>query len=346
MSPDSAGSRAPTSFMAREIGQACELAGHLCSGGGDIERVAARLTQHRFPFVVICGRGSSGHVGVHLRYLIERCLGFTVSASAPSVVTGYGQVPHVDGALFIVISQSGRSPDLVASTQAARAGGALTLAIVNDQHSPVAHAAELVLPIGAGPEHAVAATKTVIGSLIVSAALVASWSADRALIEGLKDLPTRLARALKLDWSAWSSDLADAPAAYVIGRGHGLGTVREIALKLSETLCLPALGYSAAEFRHGPRAAVSRATPILALRQADSVAEGIDQLVQDLRSEGHRVHSCGGQHGSLPWLSDGHPACDPILMLVPAYLAVEREARRRGLNPDAPTGLTKVTETM
>lgn len=336
----------PTSFMAREIGQACELARLLCSGGGEIERVAARLAQHSFPFVVICGRGSSGHVGVYLRYLIERCLRLTVSASAPSVVTSYGRVPHVAGALFIVISQSGRSPDLVAATLAARAGGALTLAIVNDQLSPVAHAAELVLPIRAGPEHAVAATKTVISSLIVSAALVASWAADRALTDGLKDLPTRLARALTLDWSVWSTDLADAPAAFVIGRGHGFGTVREIALKLSETLHLPALGYSAAEFRHGPRAAVSRATPILALRQADSVAEGIDQLVQDLRSEGRRVHSCGGLHGTLPWLSDGHPACDPILMLVPAYLAIEREARRRGLNPDAPTGLTKVTETM
>jgi glucosamine--fructose-6-phosphate aminotransferase (isomerizing) len=122
--------------------------------------------------------------------------------------------------------------------------------------------------------------------------------------------------------------------------------VREIALKLSETLRLPALGYSAAELRHGPRASVSNATPVLALRQADSVAGGIDDLVQDLRRTNIRVHTCGGPGGTLPWLSDGHPAIDPIVMLLPAYRAIEREARRRGLDPDSPAGLTEVTETL
>lgn len=332
--------------MAREIAEVPNVAASICAGRGDVEQIAAALSRHTFPFVVLCGRGSSGHVGVYLRYLIETRLGLAVSASAPSVVTGYDRAPQVAGALFIVISQSGRSPDLVAATQAARAGGALTLAIVNDVASPAADAAELVLPIAAGPEQAVAATKTVVNSLVASAALVALWSGDRALAGSLAALPTRLAQALALDWSAWTADLAETPAAFVTGRGHGLGTVREIALKLSETLHLPALGYSAAELRHGPRASVSNATPVLALRQADPVAEGIDRLVQDLRRGGVRVHSCGGPAGTLPWLPDGHPACDPIVMLVPAYCAIEREARRRGLDPDAPAGLTKVTETL
>lgn len=337
---------APTTFMAREIAEIADVARPLCLDGGDVARVAAALSRRTFPFVVVCGRGSSGHVGVYLRYLIETRLGLCVSASAPSVVTGYGRMPQVAGALFVVISQSGRSPDLVAATAAARAGGALTLAIVNDEASPVAQAADLVLPIGAGPEHAVAATKTVANSLVASAALVAGWARDRALGEGLAILPTRLAQALALDWSAWSADLERAPAAFVTGRGHGLGIVREIALKLSETLRLPALGYSAAEFRHGPRASVSVATPVLALRQADSVAQGIDDFVLDLRGAGFKVHTCGGPAGTLPWLPDDHPACDPIAMLVPAYRAIEREARRRGLDPDAPFGLTKVTETL
>ncbi|MEA1831708.1 SIS domain-containing protein [Methylobacterium durans] len=332
--------------MAREIAEIPEAAARLWPGSGEAERVAATLSRRSFPLVVLCGRGSSGHAGIALRYLIETRLGLPVSASAPSIVTGYEHVPRVAGALFIVVSQSGRSPDLVAATEAAKAGGALTLALVNDAASPVARAAELVLLLDAGPERAVAATKTVVNSFVLGAALVARWAGDRALADGLAALPARLGQALALDWSAWSADLAAAPAAFVTGRGHGLGTVREIALKLAETLRLPALGYSAAELRHGPRAAIGPATPVLALRQADPTADGVDRLVRDLRCDGLAVHACGGPDGTLPWLPDGHPACDPILMLVPAYRAIEREARRRGLDPDAPAGLTKVTETL
>lgn len=334
-----------TTFMAREIAEIPDAAERVLAAG-DAMRIGATLNAKEFPFVVVCGRGSSGHAGVHLRYLIETRLGLPVSAAAPSVVTGYDRPPRVEGALFVVISQSGRSPDLVAATQAARAGGALTLALVNDPESPAARASDLVLPIGAGPERAVAATKTVTNSLVAGAALVAAWADDGALAQGLSALPQRLGRALTLDWSAWSADLAGAPAAFVTGRGHGLGPVREIALKLGETLRLPALGFSAAELRHGPRASVSAVTPVLALRQADPLAEGVDALVRDLFGDGLRVHACGGPLGRLPWLGDGHPACDPVAMLVPAYRAIEAEARRRGLDPDAPAGLTKVTETL
>ncbi len=331
--------------MAREIAEIPAAAERLLKAG-DAARIAAMLNDKKFPFVVVCGRGSSGHAGVHLRYLIETRLGLPVSAAAPSVVTGYDRPPRVAGALFVVISQSGRSPDLVAATRAARAGGALTLALVNDPDSPAALASDLVLPILAGPERAVAATKTVTNSGIAGAALVAAWAGDGALGQGLAALPERLERARTLDWSAWSADLAGAPAAFVTGRGHSLGPVREIALKLGETLRLPALGFSAAELRHGPRASVSAATPVLALRQDDPLAEGVDDLVRDLSGDGLRVHACGGPLGHLPWLDDGHPACDPLAMLVPAYRAIEAEARRRGLDPDAPAGLTKVTETL
>ncbi|PXW59932.1 SIS domain-containing protein [Methylobacterium sp. B4] len=334
-----------TTFMEREIAEIPAAADAVLTAG-EAARIGATLRDKKFPFVVVCGRGSSGHAGVHLRYLVETRLGLPVSAAAPSVVTGYDRPPQVAGALFVVVSQSGRSPDLVAATRAARAGGALTLALVNDPDSPAAAASDLVLPIRAGPERAVAATKTVTNSLVAGAALVAAWADDRALREGLAALPERLRAALALDWSAWSADLRGAPAAFVTGRGHGLGPVREIALKLAETLRLPALGYSAAELRHGPRASVSAATPVLALRQADPLAEGVDDLVRDLRGDGLHIQACGGPLGSLPWLDDGHPACDPIAMLVPAYRAIEAEARRRGLDPDAPAGLTKVTETL
>jgi glutamine---fructose-6-phosphate transaminase (isomerizing) len=332
-------------FMAEEIADCPDAAKRLLDSP-HIEASARELRRRSFSFVVVCGRGSSGHAGVYLRYLIETHLGYVVSASAPSIVTSYRKAPSVGGALFIVISQSGRSPDLVAATRAAREGGALTLAIVNDPNSPAAEAAHLVLPIEAGDERAVAATKTVVNSLIACAELVGRWAGDDALDAAVRRLPARLDRALGLDWSAWTATLKGTPTPFVTGRGHGFGTIREVALKMSETLRLPALAYSAAELRHGPRAALGPSTPVLALRQNDEVAEGVDALVRDLRQQGVPVEVCGGPLGTLPWMPDDHPACDPIAMLIPAYRSIEAEARARGFDPDSPPSLSKVTETL
>jgi len=336
----------PMTSMAAEIAEAPEAAARFLRESGPlVDAIARELSGCSFPFAVICGRGSSSHAGVYLRYLLEAMLGIAVSPSAPSVVTSYGRPPRVTGALFVVISQSGRSPDLVSATRAARQGGALTLALVNDPASPVAAAAETVLPLAAGPERAVAATKTVLNSLLAAASLVARWADDPALTEAVRHLPERLRAAQALDWSAWTDDLQGASAAFVTGRGHGFGPIKEIALKMSETLRLPALAYSSAELRHGPRGALGARTPVLALRQDDPAAESVDALVRDLREDGIRVRICGAG-GDLPWIGDDHPACDPIAMLLPAYRAIEREAVRRGLDPDRPAGLTKVTETL
>ena len=169
-----------TSLMEAEIAEVPAVA-RLLIGGDGIARVATELRGRRFPFAVICGRGSSGHAGVYLRYLIETRLGLVVSAAAPSVITNYERAQAMQGALFIVISQSGRSPDLIAATEAAVKAGAITLALVNDTDSPVARAASLVLPLLAGPERSVAATKTVVASMIAAAGLVADLAADTAL---------------------------------------------------------------------------------------------------------------------------------------------------------------------
>ncbi len=133
---------------------------------------------------------------------------------------------------------------------------------------------------------------------------------------------------------------------FVVGRGYGLGCVREIALKVSEILRVPALGYSAAELRHGPRASVTQATPMLVLRQNDEAAAAIDDLVRDLQGTGERVFVAGGAAQTLPWIGDGHPVFDPVVMLVPAYRAIEAAARRRGFDPDNPPHLSKVTRTL
>jgi glutamine---fructose-6-phosphate transaminase (isomerizing) len=336
----------PTSFMARETAEIPAAAERLLARADVFAAIAKRIKQTKPRMVVFCGRGSSGHVGVYLRYLFEIRLGLLASAAAPSVVTAYQRPPELRDVLFIVLSQSGRSPDLVDATRAARKFGALTLAIVNDETSPAAAAAELVLPIGAGDEYAVAATKTVALSMIAGAKLVAALADDEELADGLQHLPPRLAEALLCDWSAWADSAADAAATFVVGRGYGLGSVREIALKVAEVLRVPTLGYSAAELRHGPRASITQATPVLVLRQNDQAAAAVDELVRDLSEAGERVFTAGGAAGTLPWIGDGHPICDPVIMLIPAYRALETAARRRGFDPDNPPHLRKVTRTL
>lgn len=332
--------------MAREVAEIPAAAERLLARTELFVAIAERIERAKPRIVVFCGRGSSGHAGVYLRYLFEARLGLLASAAAPSVVTAYRSPPDMHGALWIVISQSGRSPDLVTATQTARECGALTLAIVNDERSPAAEASELVLPIGAGPEKSVAATKTVVLSMIAGAQIAATLGRDEELLQALRNLPPRMSSALTCDWSAWADRTAHAAAAFVVGRGYGLGCARELALKVAEILRVPTLGYSAAELRHGPRASVTAATPVLALRQNDPSAAAVDDLVRDLGSAAVNVFSAGGAAGTLPWIGDYHPVCDPVLMLIPAYLAIEAAARRRGFDPDNPPHLNKVTKTL
>lgn len=334
-----------SSATAREIAESADVVARIIGNRRAIADAARGLDIQAAPVAVICGRGSSGHAGVYLRYLIETRLHLPVSASAPSVVTAFRKTLALRNALFVVISQSGRSPDLVAATQSARASGARTVAIVNETGSPVAQAAEFVIPIAAGPERSVAATKTVIGSMAAGAELVAALAGDVALAAALDRLPQRLRRAQALDWSGLSDDLADASAVFVASRGLGLSSAREIALKLAEILRLPALGFSAAELQHGPRAALSVKTPVIMLRLADETAGTVDTLVDALEESGITVHLCGGPQSTLPWIGDDDPATDAIAMLVPAYRVIESTARRWRFDPDRPPHLSKVTET-
>jgi glucosamine--fructose-6-phosphate aminotransferase (isomerizing) len=334
-----------TSAMAKEIAESADVAARIIRNRPATRAIAQRIGNGAAPLCVICGRGSSGHAGVFLRYLVEMRLHIPVSASAPSVITAFRAPLMLRNALFIVISQSGQSPDLVAATRSARTAGARTIAIVNATASPVAHAAEFVIPIEAGHERSVAATKTVIGSMAAGADLVAELTGDRSLASALERLPERLRRAQALDWSEIADDLAKASAVFVAARGLGLGSAREIALKLSEILRLPSIGLSAAELQHGPRAALSPRTPVIMMRIMDETAATVDAVANELREQAIALHLCGGPHGSLPWLADDDPITDPITMLVPAYRMIEQTARAWRFDPDRPPRLSKITET-
>ncbi len=320
-----------SSAMAREIAEIPAAAERQLTQTEAICAATERIRAFRPQTMVFCGRGSSGQVGVFLRYLFEARLGMLACAAAPSIMTAYDARPDMQHALFIVVSQSGRSPDLVATTVRAGELGALTLAIVNDSHAPAADAAELVLPIDAGPERAVAATKTVALSMLVGARLVATLAEDGSLHGAIARLPARFAQSLSCDWSPWTDSLVAAPAAFVTARGYALAAAREIALKLTESLRLPALAYSAAELRHGPRAAITPATPVLVLRQNDETSASVDELVRDLGGE--NLFVAGGPRSTLPWIADDHPVCDAIAMLLPAYRAIEFSRAPSRLGP-------------
>jgi glucosamine--fructose-6-phosphate aminotransferase (isomerizing) len=332
--------------VAAEIAEIPAAAQRLLDNTAAVIGAAHAVAVRRRPFAVICGRGSSGHAGVYLRYLIETRLGLVVSAAAPSVVTQYRRAPQMDGALFIVISQSGRSPDLLAATEAARSAGALAVALVNDPDSPVARAATAIVPLLAGPELSVAATKSVVASMVAAAQLVAEVAGDAELKAAITRWPERLNDALELEWPAWSDALATARAAYVAGRGYTLGPAREIALKLSEMATLPALGFSSAELRHGPRAAVTSDTPVLLLRQRDPTGAATDELAADLAASGVPLAICGGAGATVAWPGDDHPATDAVTMLAPAYRAILAAARLRGIDANRPPFLSKVTKTL
>ncbi|WP_293799773.1 SIS domain-containing protein [uncultured Bosea sp.] len=335
------------SRMSREVAEIPQAAARLLDEQRKaIAQVAAALDMGRISHAVVSGRGSSGHAGTHLRYLIETRLGLSAAPAAPSVVTRYGANPRLGEALYILISQSGRSPDLVAAAEQATAAGAQTIAIVNDANSPAALACRHVIPIAAGPELAVAATKTVVNTMLAGLLLVAALAEDEALATATQTAPQRLAQALALDWSPWAQRLSPAPAGFVIGRGLSLGPAREAALKAAEVLGVPVLAYSAAEVLHGPKAAIRSAHPILGLNAGGEVSDSIEDALATLGRQGSPVFSGTGAQPSLLGLGPGETALDAIAQLVPVYRALEAEATRLGRNVDSPPGLLKVTETL
>lgn len=331
-------------WMRRDIDAASTACADLLRGLGTcLPAIAGAIRAASPRFAIVCGRGSSGHAGTFLRYLLGLRGGLIAAEASPSILTVHHAAPAMAGALFVVLSQSGRSPDLVATAAAARAAGATTLAIVNDPDSPAAQACAHVLPILAGPERAVAATKTVINTLVAGGALVAELAGDRPLRDALGALPERLATARTLAWDGWSDALVAAPVAYVLARGPALAIAQELALKLGECIGLPALAYSTAEFRHGPRAALAPGMPVLVLHSEDASAADTATLAAELRAAGNDVFVTGAD---LPAPASADALIDPIALLVSGYGAIERAARRRGRDPDAPPGLSKVTRTL
>jgi glucosamine--fructose-6-phosphate aminotransferase (isomerizing) len=344
------GDKETDTFTTRLGAEAAEAPAMLQRQVQALERPLAGLIavlRSRSPrLVVTCARGSSAHAATYGKHLFERHLGIPVCSSAPNIASIYRQPLHLKDQLFVSVSQSGRSPDIIATAAMARESGAITVALVNDLGSPLAQTCEFVLPMAAGPESSIAASKSFIASLAALLQLTALWTEDAAMMRGVGRLPERLAAAIELDWSASISSLSKARSVITIGRGPTLAVAREAALKLKEVCNLHAEAFSSAEFQHGPIALVEQDYPVLLFAPTDQAAEGFEALSADLQRKGACVFSTQRQgRAVLPTLNPDHPDADAICLIQTFYQLLQQVAERRGSNVDRPRHLQKVTST-
>ncbi|MCC7633756.1 SIS domain-containing protein [Stenotrophomonas rhizophila] len=333
-------------LMFREAAQSADvIAAQFARNQAVVETLAASLRAAPPPFVVTCARGSSDHAATYAKYLLETRLGLVTASASPSVGSVYAAPLKLRGALYIVISQSGKSPDLLRNAEAARAAGARVVALVNVEDSPLAQLAETVIPLGAGAERSVAATKSYLASLAAILQLVAYWSQDAGLIAALRALPDALRQAWDSDWSALTDGLMPAHNLFVLGRGLGLGAAQEAALKFKETCGLHAEAYSSAEVKHGPMALVGPGFPVLGFAQPDETGAGTRAVLEEFAARNAQVW-LAAVDGDLALPQAPHPACAPLLAVQAFYRAINALALRRGHNPDLPPHLNKVTETV
>jgi glutamine---fructose-6-phosphate transaminase (isomerizing) len=345
--------------MAAEIAEIPEVIGRVLRDGADeTERIAALIRQRRPRFATVVARGTSDHAGIYARYLIETTLGLPVGLVASSVTTLYHARIDWRDVLLLAISQSGAGPDVAGVTDAARRGGAITVALTNEPGSPVTAVADGTLLLHAGPELAVAATKTYVASLAALAALVARLAPDAPWVPALHDLPAAAdeAAARGRAWVAGDgaeavAEFAAADEAFVVSRGHNLPTALELALKFKETGRIFADGYSSADLLHGPVALAGPEVPTLVARPDGPIGASIDGAL-----------AIAGRTGAAPWTIGGRErvgaprslALDaplpepltPVALVIPGLVLVEAVARARGRDPDAPPGLAKVTRTL
>jgi glucosamine--fructose-6-phosphate aminotransferase (isomerizing) len=298
--------------------------------------------------VITIARGSSDHATAFARYLIETQLGILTSSLAPSISSVYEARLDLEGVVCLAVSQSGKSPDLIKSVETAKAAGAYVIALVNAPGSPLEALADATLPVMAGPELSVAATKSFILTLTAVLQLVAAWGAEAGLAEAVAALPGQLAEAWRQDWLAAVETLKPARNLFVVGRGLGFGLACEAALKFKETCGLHAEAFSSAEVQHGPMALVNRGFPVLALAQRDETLPGLVELAGRFAERGAAVLLAGAEAPgavALPAIK-AHPAIEPVLLIQSFYRMAAQLSVARGFDPDRPPHLNKVTHTL
>jgi glucosamine--fructose-6-phosphate aminotransferase (isomerizing) len=320
---------------------------------GRAQQIVAQLPD--CPYALIAARGTSDHAATYAQYAWGAIARRPVALAAPSLHSLYHAPPRMDGALVVGVSQSGQSPDIVSVVEEGRRQGRPTLAITNDPRSPLAAAADHVIELHAGEERSVAATKTYTAQLAVMAMLAAAWAGQAERLEELRRLPEALGATLQGlgPVAARAERYRYVEQCVVIGRGYNYATALELALKLKELTYVMADAYSSADFRHGPIATVAQGTPALLIMPAGAVFADMLELAQDLRGRGAELIICSEQAEALALATTALPVAGglpewltPVAAIVPGQTLALHLALARGVSPDTPRGLQKVTLTV
>jgi glucosamine--fructose-6-phosphate aminotransferase (isomerizing) len=340
--------------MATEALEAPALCLAQLTRNADLMREAGqRLRALAPPFAATLARGSSDQAASFAKFLLETKVGLPTVSHAPSIGSLYQATSEkFRDVPLIAISQSGRSPDLLAAAQEASARGALVIAVVNDAASPLAELAQIVIPVHAGAETSVAATKSFVCTLFALAHLAAEWSGDADLLQALTTAGPLLEQAARADWSAAVPLLVKAQEMLVLGRGPTLPIAGEAALKLKETCNLHAEAFSSAEVAHGPMTLVGAGDPVLAFAPLDVARTGLRERLEDFAARGARIIAAGAPEDVapaqclLPFDAQAHPIIGAIAQIQSFYGLANALSLARGCNPDNPPHLNKVTSTL
>ena len=338
-----------TSKMRQEILEIPEAVDRLLGqGAANIKNVAQDIRDANPRFLISVARGSSDHACSYLKYASELLLGLPVASVGPSVSSIYGADLMAQSSVCLSVSQSGQSPDIVGLTRSLRASGAMTVALTNNVESRLVEVADAVLSLHAGPELSVAATKTFVTSLVSGLWLLAEVKQDGKLIAAVRDLPEQLAQAAQCDWSA-AADTITRRSLFTLGRGPSYAISDEAALKIKETCQIHAESYSAAEVLHGPVSIVEDGFPVICFAARDAAELATAEAADALAAKGAAVFATTDEvsHAqALPVVRTNHWMTDPITAITSFYSMVEAVAGARGIDPDAPRHLKKVTETV
>jgi glutamine---fructose-6-phosphate transaminase (isomerizing) len=332
----------PGALMAAEIDEQPAVLAGLLEHRDEIEQVRAAVRDRAPRFVVLAARGTSDHAALYAKYLIEVELGLPAGLASPSTMTVYDARPALDGVLFVAVSQSGGSSDLIDSLTTARSCGALTVAVTNAPDSALAAAADLHVDIRAGAERAVAATKTYTAELLALHLLLVG-------ADGTAALPAAAEATLRENSSDRIGDLAQryrfADRLIMTARGFSYPTAREAALKLMETSYLSAQAFSAADLLHGPLAMIDSGVPVIAVASPGRGGKALGAALDRLGETGADVVRVGPP-GPVPVNYDGLPErLAPVVEILPLQRLARHTALGRGIDPDRPRGLSKITDT-
>jgi len=337
----------PGHLMAGEMGEQPSVLSNILDRQSVVRDLARRIGRYSPRFVLLAARGSSDNAALYAKYLVEVLLGMPAGLASPSSITTYHARPSLADVLFIAVSQSGFSPDLIDSTVAAREAGAMTLAVTNDAESPLAGESQLVFDIGAGKEAAVAATKTYTAELLSLFLIVDSMRDGTG--EEARTVPDAVADALDQASAVESlvPDLSATNVALITARGYSYATACEAALKLVETARLPAFSYSGADLLHGPIALVGADVAVLGIVPEGQGGVAISPVLDRCRELGACVRTVGSSRSAAIDIRVRPVAEEvaPVVEVVPFQLLSQRTSVAKGFNPDAPQGLRKITLT-